>query len=389
MGVKIREKIKGSGVYWVFVAQDGRRRSLKAGSYDVAEEVAKRLTIKLSDDPDSVFKQREKPKPQFKKLSEEWLAKIKKKAKDTTYNRYHQLLQDRVLPMVGSKRVDEIRKSHIADVIDKAHDEKLSVSTLGLIRTCFSGPLEIAAFRELIPANPTNGILKQLGYSRTKERNNGSAKVKFLTPEQVNSFMSISEEGWPDYHPFYEFLFMTGTRLGEALAVTWSDINWKEKTVSINKAFRIELGSTKTGAEREIDLPDVLISSLKSLQLERKKEALKTGTKVPEIIFHNKERHMRQNQARRVFKRILEKAELPDHRLHDTRHSYASLMLKNGASLDYVKRMLGHADIAMTSNIYGHLMPNRDRTQVNLLGATILNPAAPICTQESEKAINH
>ena len=53
----------------MFVAQDGRRRSLKAGSRDVAEEVAKRLTIKLADDPAAVFKAKEKPKPKFTDLS--------------------------------------------------------------------------------------------------------------------------------------------------------------------------------------------------------------------------------------------------------------------------------------------------------------------------------
>jgi hypothetical protein len=83
-------------------------------------------------------------------------------------------------------------------------------------------------------------------------------------------------------------------------------------------------------------------------------------------------------------KKVLEKAELPDRRLHDTRHSYASLMLKNGASLDYVKRMLGHADISMTSNTYGHLLPDRDRSQVNQLSNSILHPSG---TQENEKAV--
>ena len=123
--------------------------------------------------------------------------------------------------------------------------------------------------------------------------------------------------------------------------------------------------------EREIDLPDTLVETLKIHQIEQKKQALKTGTQMVAIIFAQNGRHMRQNQARRVYKKILKEAKLPDRRLHDTRHSYASLMLKNGASLDYVRRMLGHSDIGMTSNVYGHLMPDRDRTQVNELGMII------------------
>ena len=67
MGVKIREKDKGSGVFWVFAIHQGRRRSWRAGPYDTAEQVAQRIAIKLADDPDSLFKGRGKPKPLFKK----------------------------------------------------------------------------------------------------------------------------------------------------------------------------------------------------------------------------------------------------------------------------------------------------------------------------------
>lgn len=387
MGIRVREKQKGSGEYWVFINHAGRRRSLKVGKLEVANEVADRLNIKLKDNPEELFREREKTKPAFKAISKQWLAKVKKKAKTTTVNRYNQLLTDYVLPAVGSKKVDQIRKADIADVIEAAQDRELSVSTLGLIRTCFSGPLDLATFREMIPANPANGIFKQMGISRkdSRKKNGQDKQVKFLTPEQVNFFLTTCQEGWPEYYEFFLFLFLTGTRLGEALAITWPDIEWQEKTVEIKRAFRVELGSTKNGANRSVDLPDVLIDALQRLHTQRKREAPRAGTKVPEIVFHYNGIHMRQNQARRVFKRVLSKAELQDHRLHDTRHSYASMMLKDGASLDYVKRMLGHADISMTSNIYGHLMPNRDRTQVNRLGDMIFNSRTLPAPQERQK----
>ncbi len=385
MGIKVREKERGSGVFWLFINHEGRRRSLKAGNLEVANEVADRLRIKLADNPESVFKEKEGPKPVFRTLAKEWMQKVEKRAKPSTAERYAQLLRDWVLPAVGSKRVDQIKKSDIADVLEQAHDENLSISSLGTIRTCFSGPLEIAAFREMIPANPAYGILKQMGFSNTKERMSRVNEVKFLTPEESNNCLAVCREEWPEHHPFFQFLFMTGARLGEALAVTWDDISWKDKTVYIDKAFRRNLDTTKTGAEREVDLPDALIDTLKAFELENKKEALRTGIKMPEIIFHHEGRHMPQQRVRRIYQKILVKAGIHNHRLHDIRHSYASLLLKNGASLDYVKRMLGHSDIAMTSNIYGHLMPDRDRTQVNLLGETILSNPHPTRTQKKQR----
>lgn len=389
MGVKIREKDKGSGVHWVFVAHEGRRKSFKAGSLEVAQEVANRLIIKLSDDPDSIFKKREAARPLFKTLADEWIDRTKKRgASDSTIERYEQILRDFVLPSVGSKRVNEIKRCHIADAIEAAHSQKQSVASMELIRTCFNGPLEIALFREMISVNPANGILRQMGINRTAEKKHSSdCRMKFLTPEQTYLFLSTCEEHCPEFQHLFRFLFMTGARLGEALAVTWDDINWADKTINISKSFRRQLGGTKTGSKREVDLPDALVDALKALHIERKRESLRTGKPIPSMVFHHNGDHIPQNSARNVFKLVLNKAGLPHHRIHDSRHSYASLMLKNGASLDYVKRMLGHANIAMTSNIYGHLMPNRDRTQVNLLANSLSNPPAPSVHPKIVKAV--
>ncbi|MBW1869933.1 MAG: hypothetical protein JRI73_11780 [Deltaproteobacteria bacterium] len=226
MGVRVREKCRGSGVFWVFINHEGRRRSLKAGNRDVAEEVADRLRIKLKDNPDEVFVEREKAKPTFKAMSEQWLVKVNKTAKKSTVKRYGQVLNDYVLPVVGSKQVDEIRKADIADALEIAQDKRKSTSTLGLIRSCFAGPLELAAFREMIPANPAHGILRQMGIGRkSKDKNASAGKARFFTPEEVNLFLETCKKGWPEYHEFFLFLFMTGTRLGEALAITWKDIN--------------------------------------------------------------------------------------------------------------------------------------------------------------------
>lgn len=388
MGIKVREKQKGSGEFWIFINHEGRRKSVKVGSLAVAEEVAERLTAKLKFDPDAVFKEREAPKPAFKVLAKEWIKKLEKQGrKASTLERYNQLLDDWVLPAVGSKKVDEIKKSHIADVLSKAHDEGLSVASLGNIRTCFSGPLEIAAFREMIPANPTYNILQQIGFSRKKDHK--SKEIRFFTPEESYYFLDTCQKEFPDYYAFFQLLFMTGLRLGEALAVTWQDVNWQEKTVSINKAFRTILATTKTGGEREVDLPDTLVTTLKTLETKRKREALKAGLKKPEIIFHLDGGHMSQQKVRSIFDKILKQAKLPRRRLHDVRHSYASLLLKNGASLDYVKRMMGHSDISMTSNTYGHLMPNRDRSQINQLGEIILFKSAPTPHPKNEKNVTY
>ncbi len=86
-----------------------------------------------------------------------------------------------------------------------------------------------------------------------------------------------------------------------------------------------------------------------------------------EFIFHRGGKPIEQNSIRYPFKRILEKAGLREIRFHDIRHTYASLLLTDGATPVYVKEQMGHSSIQITVDIYGHLIPNSNREMVNRL----------------------
>jgi integrase len=102
---------------------------------------------------------------------------------------------------------------------------------------------------------------------------------------------------------------------------------------------------------------------------------------------------MEQNYIRRIFKRVLKKAGIREMRLHDTRHTFASLLLSNGESPVYVKEQLGHSSIQITVDIYGHLIPSSNRKAVNRLdnsqqSATHTQPAKTEKPQPFEIAAN-
>ena len=158
-------------------------------------------------------------------------------------------------------------------------------------------------------------------------------------------------------------------RLGELLALQWGDIDWNGKFIEVKRSYKLgRVSSTKTGKSRRVDMSDHLIETLQVLLTLRKKEGLQMGLgETPEVIFHRDGGHMEQNFIRRVFKRILQKAGLREIRIHDMRHTYASLLLSDGASLVYVKEQMGHSSIQMTVDIYGHLIPSSNRASVNRL----------------------
>ena len=136
----------------------------------------------------------------------------------------------------------------------------------------------------------------------------------------------------------------------------------------ISETKRGRFDKTKTGKVRRVDMSDQLISGLKQLLTARKKEALKSGIGEPvDTIFHRDGKPIEQNHIRRVFKRVLVKAGIREMRLHDIRHTFASLLLSRGESPVYVKEQLGHSSIQMTVDIYGHLIPSSNRGAVNRL----------------------
>jgi integrase len=74
-----------------------------------------------------------------------------------------------------------------------------------------------------------------------------------------------------------------------------------------------------------------------------------------------------ESNVRKIYGRILDKAELRHHRVHDLRHTFASLLIQQGESLVYVKEQMGHASIQITVDIYGHLVPGGNRAAVDRL----------------------
>ena len=118
---------------------------------------------------------------------------------------------------------------------------------------------------------------------------------------------------------------------------------------------------------------------LRYLRVERAKEALRKGWgDVPEWVFCNEDGRplWRSDFERRVFHKLLTKANLRRVRCHDLRHTFASRLLQNGESPAYVKEQMGHHSIKVTVDIYRHLVPGSNRAAVDRLDVTGRNPAA-------------
>ena len=386
MGVKVRERPDGSGVYWVFIDFKGQRKAKKVGkNQKLAMDIAKKIEAKLTlEDLSLLEKDEQSTKKTFEEYATYWLEDyIKPLRRQSTYERYGDILKRHVFPTLGKRPIAEIKRFEIRNLILRKKKAKLSRSMICLIRDVISGPMGYAVDEELITGNPVTGILKRLQLERDKR-----ITVEPMNEQEVELFLDTCHGHFREHWEFFLCAFRTGMRLGELLGLKWGDIDWNQKFIRVQRSYkRGRFDKTKTGKVRRVDMSDQLVSGLKQLLTARKKEALKSGLGEPvETIFHRDGKPIEQNHIRRVFKRVLVKAGIREMRLHDIRHTFASLLLSRGESPVYVKEQLGHSSIKMTVDIYGHLIPSSNRGAVNRLDSR--NHPQPIRNQPKQKGRN-
>lgn len=202
-----------------------------------------------------------------------------------------------------------------------------------------------------------------------KEVNTFKKEMQFFTYEEFLKFESVIDE--LEYKTFFEMLYYLGLRQGELCALTWEDIDFTKKEVSINKTITTKLkgqlytiSSPKTKkSNRILPIPKKLLESLKILKKQaKKKKYFKENWFIfgDELPFRETTIQVRKNKYCKLsgVKQI---------RIHDFRHSCASFLIQNGASIVLVSKYLGHSKISITLDTYTHLYENELKKVSNLI----------------------
>jgi integrase len=404
MGVKVREKVAGSGVYWIFVNHNGRRTSRQVGTKNAADKAKEKIEAKLTLNE---WIPEEKPKKHvptlesfYQGLTETHFAMA---VRDSTAESYAGNFRLHILPELGKLRLDEIDrdriKQFVAHLTKKTHSRMVKVRTKDpksgnkvVTEKIIEAPYSKASIRiflsELcavlnharedawIISNPAERLTKFY-----KQTNVVHEEIQPLTAEEIPLFLAAAKKTAVQFYPLFLCALHTGMRSGELAALRWSDIDFNGRFIRLQKNIsRGKIGGTKTGKSRRVDVSDDLLMTLESLQRDRKEEYLARGkNEIPEWVFLSagkREKEGKHSEGRRVemhnvkhrhFHKCLAKAGLRRIRFHDLRHTYATLLLMQGESLVYVKDQLGHSSIKMTVDTYGHWIPGSNRQAVNRL----------------------
>ena len=384
MAVKVREKIKGSGEWWIFIDHHGKRKAKKIGNDKrLAKEVAKQIEAKLVL---GYLELLDKPLSAFADYAGRWIATIvPASCTHATYIGYDGILRNHILPCFGEQNISDITRLQVKEFLMKKYRDGYAQSTVTHIKNAFGGIFGIAIDDEVISINPAHNLGRLYGKKTPKSSNN----INFLLKEELSSLLETIQEHFPRYYPMALTLARTGMRLGEAIGLQWNDINFDDRLITVQRNLtKGKLETPKSGKFRHVDMSIQLTETLWRLKRNRERGM---SNKVPVWIFLSEsgnpvnETHWR----RRIFNPALGLAGIKRIRTHDLRHTYASLLLQDGASMVYVKEQLGHSSIKVTVDIYGHLVPGGNKEAVDKLDdspktATIRNLSATKPTKKTQ-----
>ncbi|MGL2872959.1 site-specific integrase [Helicobacter pylori] len=257
-----------------------------------------------------------------------------------------------IFSVMGLKETDKLKKI-TQEKISRYHEKTLILYKKNTIHNLNANLKSFLAFCE------SERFLSKNPYYAITLKNAKEAKA--IDPFSLEEVKTLIENA-PTLRlkAFLMVAFFTGARTGEQLALMWEDIDFKEKTITINKSLN-ELGQITSPKNkpsiREVDLLEPVEKILKEL-----KESEPENKK---FIFIDTPK--RSSIFQRHFKKLLKALNLKDRKLYTTRHTFASLMLSQGEEAMWVSKTLGHKDLNTTYKTYSHYIPKQDKERARFI----------------------
>ena len=286
------------------------------------------------------------PKMTFKEAGEMFTRlHIEVNCKHSTIIGYKGYFKNHLYPFFGDIKLDEITPILVKEFIKEKVETGRTNSTVNKY---------IKLMREVYSFMIDNGVISRNPLARIKAlKETKNDKIRALSTEEVQALLNKTKVVYPDFYPLLFTAIFTGMRQGELLGLTWDSINWIKMKIKVDKNYTHgRVGTTKTNQIRYVDISKELARILKEWRL-----ACPNGEY--NLVFPNNQGQYQdaQNMLKRRFKPSLQRAGIDDIRFHDLRHTYASLLLAQGAPMKYVQHQLGHASITMTMDLYTHMLP--------------------------------
>lgn len=286
-----------------------------------------------------------------------------------------------ILPILGNAALSDLTPQMIAQWKASLSEKGLSVSYCRRIYGSLNSLLNYAVSMKLIHENPTNGVgnFRETNFEAPEE------KLHFYTPEQFILYADAADKSVKTYYDRSVYMFMmiayyTGMRKGEIHALRWKDIDGNvirvrhSITQKIKGKSAVETSPKNKSSIRSLQIPDPLQNLLKQYQALQWIHYSKKWNPKFLVIYGD---HCISDTAISNHNIAWAKAAgLEPIRIHDFRHSHASLLANEGINIQEIARRLGHSNVQITWRTYSHLYPREQERAVTVLNKVVIHEFA-------------
>jgi integrase len=302
----------------------------------------------------------------FQEVYQLWLENYRHTVKLSTVNTTVNMFKVAILPKFGSLSIEKVNISYCQKVINEWSKHYVNFRTYS---SYVKLVLDHATVLNIIDDNPMRKIIKPKPVAKVDKE---EQLENFYDKQQLEHFLNTIEKNENmKVYVLFRLLAFTGGRKGEVLALTWDDIDFKEKTIRFNKTLAVTENSLKylqipktTYSKRVISVDDKTLGTLEKWRKMQTKLLLTFGINA---AFNPNQPVLTSTDKRAVagyhvttypnqqLKTLLKKYEFPHITIHGFRHTHASLLFEAGAGIKDVQDRIGHTDIKTTMNVYAHV----------------------------------
>ncbi len=326
---------EATGLYYATYVEHGRRKRVSARTKRAALLKRKVALARISSGLTGSESRRT-----FAREAQRWVDVASRALNLTTASRanYVDVLRLHVVPVIGELRIEQVKPSHVSEVIVAMQDKGLSPSYRHQAHKAISHVFKMAIADGLVTSNPTRDVPAPRGTVKAKVVPDRDLVVRMIdeaADERLRTFLVLSAH--------------TGLRISEVLALRWSDVNASTKSIAVRNG--------KGGKARAVYLTPTLAAQLKAWRTEQTRQRLAASWWSSEdwIITTEIGTQMDTHNWRRKHFNPLRDRLAPGVTPHSLRHAFATVMLEEGVPMRVVAEQLGHASTRVTEQTYSHV----------------------------------
>jgi len=305
-----------------------------------------------------------------------WLPVHKTRVKRTTYRAYRSAIVHHVNPRLGGVAIGKLTAQMLNGLYQRLladgrcdGEGGLAPATVANIHVVLRKALADAEDAGLIPRNPA------LKAKPPRPKSQGG-ELRYWTPGELREFLDLVEGH--RLEAAFHLLSMTGARRGEVAGLRWVDVDLDGARITIRQALlngdgEVYVSSPKSYRGRTVDLDQATVDKLREHRDRQLLEKVATRRWEDSGFVFTREDGSALNPATltRAFRWIVDRSDLPRIRLHDLRHTHASIAVKAGVPIGVVSERLGHASPEFTLHRYSHVMPGMQREAADTIATAV------------------